>query len=1712
MWNQKLKSLLQGFLHSKDPTKIEQFFEEQTQSFLDPDATHALSEQEVYDSTRSIDHSLSMEQLHSMNFDLPMKDTPRVNLGTSRYSALSKLGQGGMATVWQMKDSQLLRSVALKQLLKEKAESNYEQENFVVEAQITAQLQHPGIVPIHDLQVDESENVYFTMREIKGQTLDDIIASVHRVSDRRWNTTHSGWNLRRLIDGLDKICQTIAYAHARGVIHQDLKPANIMVGDYGEVLVVDWGVAKVRSLYEYNPNWVQVKASTAYLEHKRISISGTPRYMAPEQIHGPAEGIDGRADIYALGVILFYILTQDKPFSGKMAEILHHKKTQSASIHDWLLEHPNALPIPTELVDICQRAMEFNPADRFNDAKEMHLEIQSWLDGARQEEEARRILLEVDAIQKKIDHLEILSDKLVPTLNHPSIHETRLPEEWWLTWLQVEDYRTNIEQLRDAIYQKAQGAILYAPHLPEIYNRLIELEYQDYLDAVLEGKHKSISKTERRLNAYLQHLSVREQERWANIRAVDLASLQSQKSHGVNIERRTEKQQVLNDLTEYAWISIVGLAGIGKTHLAWQVATQWCKQYGWDVIFCDVTDCITPASLLQRLTQALGVQQTGSDPFELTISILNRTHPKYHHASESSILIIDNAESLNTKSTKLLNTILEQCSNIRLLTTTRQSFAHPNEHVFSLHPMSVLDGVELFTQHCKQHLPSWSLTENNRHNVFNIVNTLDRIPLAIELAGSRIAEFSLSEIVSRLSERFALLRSNDVEQPTLQMALSWSCTSLSDLEKQVLYELSVIPASFTLPFGEALIELPHTHSLSDILDVLTQHSLLNREYRNGKTVYTMLKSIRDYAQTKAGPDLLHSTHLKMGAHLANSIEDDHSIQFDDALLRIGSLYGNPTDGQICCQQLLQKLKEFGPIVTGLEIAEQFLERPDILEEHKRSILLLQIDFLHENGQSEKALQQLVTISKTQPSLRVDPEHILLDSMVSPFRKLTSIESTDATSTLLQDQYAEHIKRHEWTQAMTCAARLYAAESLRDKQSSILRRCVEDLSNGGQIQQALGIAEHLDELYLEQGVDRLTLMIDIAVLHTRLGNRERAIERYHLALDLSEKRNIKESQARIIGNLGLLYQSDGNLELAIRQYKRAYSIFALLGNMDKLSALDGNLGTIYHEQGNLTEAIQHFDQAIEASIQSKNEINQGVFLGNRAMCAIDLQKMHQARHDLEQAIEICDRNLEFAAGAFRGELALLCVKQGEPDLAISLLRKGEEQVRQHKEQYGKFLCRKSSVFYAIHNQLQAKQALRQAEQLCIDLQLRSNSSLQRRLNETQREIPASVWLSEQEIVERHFVANIAFRWARYEITATQYPQALHHLHKALQLFEVLRETEQILEIRYNIAIVYSHTGRLKDAIAIVKDIRQQHVILGNTVKYGVVTNFLGGCHRRLGEVTQALQYHEESLQILGECNSIRQVAALEKAGLCCRIIGDYARSLAYLEQALEMALSNNMRAGTLYCNVGLCHNVMGDEDKALEFYHLGIKELRKVGDRNRESLYLGNIANIYARKKEYTEADALYKEVIHIAMDTGVKSNECIARGNYGDLLLNMGESERAAEELLSAIEIGMEIYPIAANVFTGTLARLRSLEENHTEAFRLLDTIDRDLLQTDVEEYTKFLCVSAEIQLNASQRTSAYDLFTTATELMETQQFSKTTDVYMKWIAIKDLLETSPAQ
>ena len=154
------------------------------------------------------------------------------------------------------------------------------------------------------------------------------------------------------------------YMHMRGIIHQDIKPANIMIGEYGEVLIVDWGVARVLSLYEDNPKWIRIKASESFLRFKRDAISGTARYMAPEQLENHPDEIDSRVDVYALGIIMFYILSKSKPFStadSNIATLLDLKRKETPSLEEWTRNNTDAVPIPKALIDICDKAIAHTP-------------------------------------------------------------------------------------------------------------------------------------------------------------------------------------------------------------------------------------------------------------------------------------------------------------------------------------------------------------------------------------------------------------------------------------------------------------------------------------------------------------------------------------------------------------------------------------------------------------------------------------------------------------------------------------------------------------------------------------------------------------------------------------------------------------------------------------------------------------------------------------------------------------------------------------------------------------------------------------------------------------------------------------------------------------------------------------------------------------------------------------------------------------------------------------------------------------------------------------------------------------------------------------------------------------------------------------------------------------------------------------------------------
>ncbi len=232
------------------------------------------------------------------------------NLEGTRYSLIERVAQGGMGVVYAARDEKLGRRVALK-LLDATEPSGELSRRLIQEAQVLARLEHPGIVPVHDVGTLEDGRVFYTMKFIEGQRLDKYVQSVTSTPDR----------LRLFLH----ICDTVAFAHARGVLHRDLKPANIMIGTFGEILVLDWGLAKVLREPAHSNRKTDCEALPGRDPATPINgrdtpessavtgqgtVLGTPGYMSPEQSRGDNAVLDERSDIFSLGAVLRFLLSQ----------------------------------------------------------------------------------------------------------------------------------------------------------------------------------------------------------------------------------------------------------------------------------------------------------------------------------------------------------------------------------------------------------------------------------------------------------------------------------------------------------------------------------------------------------------------------------------------------------------------------------------------------------------------------------------------------------------------------------------------------------------------------------------------------------------------------------------------------------------------------------------------------------------------------------------------------------------------------------------------------------------------------------------------------------------------------------------------------------------------------------------------------------------------------------------------------------------------------------------------------------------------------------------------------------------------------------------------------------------------------------------------------------------------------------------------------------
>jgi len=310
---------------------------------------------------------LSQDKLTMVNVaDVESPPPQAISNAYAKYTRFKELTSGGKAVLYSCFDTNLGREVVLKKLRPEFKDDKIELGRLLREAKITAQLQHPATPPLYELGQDDQGNWYFAMKKIAGFNLFKIIVALAQ----REPEAEAHFTLTRLLGIFSQIGDAVQFAHLRGIIHRDIKPENVMVGIFGEVTLIDWGVAKVWGMpYDDGDE-----------DHAHIR-GGTPLYMSPEQVLGHRP-VDERSDIFSMGIVLYEMLAQREPFVGRVK-----RETYDNIIHEDPTPPSEVTPhrfIPKELDRICLKAMQKNPADRYQSMRTMVDEVEKFLENAIQ--------------------------------------------------------------------------------------------------------------------------------------------------------------------------------------------------------------------------------------------------------------------------------------------------------------------------------------------------------------------------------------------------------------------------------------------------------------------------------------------------------------------------------------------------------------------------------------------------------------------------------------------------------------------------------------------------------------------------------------------------------------------------------------------------------------------------------------------------------------------------------------------------------------------------------------------------------------------------------------------------------------------------------------------------------------------------------------------------------------------------------------------------------------------------------------------------------------------------------------------------------------------------------------------------------------------------------------------------------------------------------
>ncbi len=1294
-----------------------------------------------------------------------------------RYLDLGVLGEGGMGEVRRVRDEKLNRSVAMKIIHASVMENQGAVSRFIEEAQVCAQLQHPNIIPIYEIDTLPDGRPCFTMKQVQGTEFRHHISAVHRASSQtRWQPAADGTSFRQLIRTFHTICVAVAYAHSKGVVHRDLKPENILIGGFGEVLVVDWGIAKVLGSSTSGQDEDEVvetrRSSGGALATRAGSVAGTPSYMSPEQAWGLTDQVGFGSDIYTLGSILYEILSGRPPYWGdNVIKVLQQVKNSlpspllpanpaeteglaggPAAVENRVAPDASTDRLPRRLVEICERAMQREIDDRYETAEALADEVRAWLEGAEKRDKA---LKEIETAQLSLEQAEKLEQRALfrwRQANDLLEREGMGSEVGWARWSDARAARSEARLIRRRHLQQLQGALVHDPALEAAHLALVELRLSGLVEASAHGDRHGSEVHAQQFQNHLQFLnSGARQELEARLaRQLKDAIVGQRSRRGALVGRQALREAIAEHVHGGArMLTLVGTAGVGKTRLALELAEDLRAESS-QAFFCDLTEASDALGVVRLVSRAMGVRLRDKGPLEHLTELLNQ---------RPTLLVLDNLEQVLDAVGPICQDWINRVPTLRVLATSRARLDIDAETVQSIKPLTLLESVDLFVQRGQVADSRFELTTDNREVVCSLVQKLDGLPLAIELAAARLNILPLTQIHERLSKRFSLLRTRGRDAQALQGALDWSWDLLRPWAKATLSQVSIFHGGFNLAATESIVDVrswKKSPPIFDILADLADNSLLRRDQADdGSIRYGLLESIRAYADDKlqaegavandlSGTKAAQAARYRHAAWFARMGTDDFLGALDsfDSTSRWVSLfqeldnlvaaigYGTQETAPLCCMAAMKILGMKGPVSLGVDVATQVLGVEGLPPRLKMQLEIERSKCLRISGRMSEAramVRASVSLPPESRSLPVEEElgeQDLATEESPPIPVLPSEPSQEALpengERLMEQGILEReLSNHE--EATRCFQGAYETYLEREDLEGQVLALIELGSvcqEQGRNTEAIDALQRASELLDDTVDERLQGRIqgDLGAVYHSQGSHERATEHYEQAINCHEKLGDRRREALDLSRLGLVCQIRGRSDAALGHLERSLALTRSLGARRDEGVALANLGLVYRGLDRPKQALSHYQRALVIHRAVGARRSEGIVRGNMGHVFLQQQQVAQAREAFEEAIALLGESFPVDAGVFRGSLALLLAEEDRLDEARQMLAQSQDEGADHPAEHATFLTKKGRVQLLDDQADAARVSLDQARAIAGPLNLGGHSELSRAMSE------------------------------------------------------------------------------------------------------------------------------------------------------------------------------------------------------------------------------------------------------------------------------------------------------------------------------------------------------------------------------------------------------------